>query len=101
MVRTNLNMGSHSNQKKDLPVGPKKDLEFGIQKNEVVSSPILSLGHLHCLSGALEHCLSKHSTNQNAQYIQAYTRSGATLHRDWSKVWKALQSSQKYYSLAN
>ena len=79
----------------------RKDLGFGIQKSEVVvNSPILSLGHLHCLSGALEHCLSKRSTNQNAQYSQAYT-SGATLHRDWSKVWKALQSSQKYYSLAN
>ena len=93
-------MGSHSNQKKDLPVGPKKYLEFGIQKSEVVNSPILSLGHLHCLSGALEHCLSKRSTNQNAQYSQAYT-SRATLHCDWSKDWKALQSSQKYYSLAN
>ena len=78
----------------------RKDLGYGIQKSEVVNSPTLSLGHLHFLSGALEHRLSKRSTNQNAKYSQAYT-SGATLHCDWLKVWKALQSSQKTYNLAN
>ena len=78
----------------------RKDLGYGIQKSEVVNSPTLSLGHLHFLSGALEHRLLKRSTNQNAKYSQAYT-SGATLHCDWLKVWKALQSSQKTYNLAN
>ena len=71
-------MCSYSNQKK-IPSGwskkNRKDLGLGIKQSE---QPILSLGHLNCLSGALEHQLTNvqpikiHSTARCTQ-VEQYT----------------------------